>query len=43
MDIIIRYLDAQTQNVRVRHWGSKFLGHTTNNDLLDKSEDGTSA
>ena len=42
MDIIIRYWDAQTQNVRVRYWGSKFLGHTTNNDLLDKSKDGTS-
>ena len=42
MDIIICYWDTQTQNVPVPYWGSEFLGHTTNNDLLNKIEDGTS-
>ena len=41
MDIFICYWDSQTQNVRVLYWGSEFLGHTTNNGLLNKIEDRT--
>ena len=26
------------QNVSVHYWGSELLGHTTNNDLLNKIE-----
>ena len=42
INIIIWYWDTQTQNVRFRYRGSEFLGHTTNNDLLNKIDDGTS-
>ena len=38
----IHYWDTQIQNVGVHFSGSEFLDHTTNNDLLNKIEDGTS-
>ena len=39
---IIHYWDTQIQNVQVCYLGWDFCGHTTNNDLLNKIEDGTS-
>ena len=42
MDIIIRYWDIEVQIVRVQYWGSEFMGHTTNKDLLIKIENRTS-
>ena len=42
MDIIILFWDIQAQIVRVCYWGSEFLGHTTNKNLLNKIENGTS-
>ena len=34
MDLLLRYWDNHDQQVKVRYWDSKFLGHTTNKDLL---------
>ena len=42
IDIAIRYWDIEALIVRVRYWGSEFLGHTTNKDLLNKLENGAS-
>ena len=39
---IIHYWDTQIQNVWVRYLGSEFLGHSTNDDSLNKIEDRTS-
>ena len=41
MDIVY-YWDTQIQNVWVRYLGSEFLGHITNDDLLNKIEERTS-
>ena len=42
MKIVIHYRDTQAQNKQVPYWGSEFVGHTTNKDLPNKIEDGTS-
>ena len=34
MDLLLRYWDNHDQQVKARYWDSKFLGHTTNKDLL---------
>ena len=33
MDVYIRYWDIYNKQVKVCHWGSEFLGHTTSKDL----------
>ena len=39
MDFHVRYWDSIDMQVKVRYWGSKFLGHSTNLDLADKFSD----
>ena len=34
MDLLIRYWDTVDQEVKVRFWDVKFLGHATHQDLL---------
>ena len=34
MDLVVRYWDPEDEQVKVRYWDSKFLGHTTHQDLL---------
>ena len=34
MDLLIRYWDTVDQEVKVRFWDAKFLGHATHQDLL---------
>ena len=33
MDVYIRYWDIYNKQVKVCHWGSEFLSHTTSKDL----------
>ena len=33
MDVYICYWDSYNKQVKVRHWGIEFLGHTTSKDL----------
>ncbi|XP_066934412.1 uncharacterized protein [Clytia hemisphaerica] len=35
MDLIVRYWDEKTQQVKVRYWDCSYLGHSTQADLLE--------
>ncbi|XP_066910897.1 uncharacterized protein [Clytia hemisphaerica] len=35
MDLIVRYWDEKTQQVKVRYWDCSYLGHSTHADLLE--------
>ena len=34
MDIVLRFWDNEDQQVEVRYWDSRFLGHAAHQDLL---------
>jgi hypothetical protein len=43
MDLLVRYWDNDDNKVKVRFWGSRFLGHATHTDLLENFNDAVSS